>query len=144
MPKVFLDQKAKTSIESFYSAISDFENYHRFLPEVLASKIESQDPLLVQFEIELVKKFQYTLEFKCEAPTLVTWKLISSNFFKKNEGAWSLKSLSPQEVDVHYELNIEMGFFVPGMVTKKLTELNLPIMFKNFEEEAKRRQVCQN
>lgn len=144
MPKVFLDQKAKTSIESFYSAISDFENYHRFLPEVLASKIETVSPLFVQFEIELIKKFQYTLEFKCEAPHLVTWKLVSSNFFKKNEGAWSLKSLSANEVDVHYELNVEMGFFAPAMVIKKITEINLPIMFKNFEEEAKRRQKCQN
>jgi hypothetical protein len=38
---------------------------------------------------------------------------------------------------VKYELEVGFGFLVPGWITKKLTESNLPQMFDKFETRAK-------
>lgn len=140
MSSVVKNKVFPVSIESLYRAITDFERYPEFLPEVVsAKKIGSSDSQCdVQFELEVVKRFQYTLSFSMKAPNEVRWKLKDSNFFKNNDGAWVLKSISPTETEVHYELDVSFGFLVPGWISKKLTEVSLPKMFDNFEAQAKK------
>jgi ribosome-associated toxin RatA of RatAB toxin-antitoxin module len=60
---------------------------------------------------------------------------VESDFFKTNQGKWIL---SPHQVGtwVKYELEVGFGFLVPGWITKKLTESNLPQMFDKFETRA--------
>lgn len=67
----------------------------------------------------------------------VRWKLVDSDFFKKNEGRWVLKEKGNNETEVHYELDVAVVFMVPSWIAKKLTEVNLPKMFESFEVRAK-------
>jgi ribosome-associated toxin RatA of RatAB toxin-antitoxin module len=95
----------------------------------------------VIFELEVMKRFQYELEFNIIPGKEVTWHLVESNFFKKNEGRWGLASLGADRTHVQYEVEVAFGFFVPGWVTKKLTEVNLPKMLDSFEGQAKKVQA---
>ena len=127
-------------LEALFQAITEFEKYPDFLGEVVGAKVvKKQDPktVLVQFEIEVVKKFVYTLEFKINGNQEIQWKLLESDFFKKNEGRWVLQSKGPQETEVHYELDVAVVFLIPSWISKKLTEVNLPKMFDSFETRAK-------
>ena len=140
MAAVVRDKTMKVSQQALFAAITDFEHYPKFLPEVVSSKAQATKSLgvvRVTFEIEVVKRFEYVLEFKIEGADLVSWKLVESNFFKTNQGKWQLKSVAAKATEVHYELEVAFGFMVPGFVTKKLTEINLPKMFESFETRAK-------
>ncbi len=125
--------------KALFQAITDFEAYPQFLPEVVGAKRENfdADNTTVTFELEIIKRFQYVLEFRMRNQDEVAWKLIESNFFKKNSGKWLLKKLTEETTEVTYELEVEFGFFVPKLVSTKLTEVTLPKMFELFEKRAK-------
>jgi coenzyme Q-binding protein COQ10 len=143
MAQVVRDKVMAVSPKALFDTITDFENYPKFLSEVKGAKVKSKSgkKKKVVFDIEVIKPFTYTLEFEIEEPTKVSWKLIDSNFFKTNEGKWELKPKGPKSTEVHYELEVGFGFFVPGFITKKLTEVNLPKMFDSFEQAALSRKV---
>lgn len=124
------------SRERLFQVITDYESYPKFLPEVVSAKIlDKNKKEKVLFELEVIKRFSYTLEFETD-DSRVGWKLVESNFFKENRGLWQLSKVSENEVNVHYELDVSFGFLVPSWVTKKLTETSLPAMFDRFEARA--------
>ncbi len=138
MAATYRDRRMHVPIEKLYQAITDFESYPQFVSEVVGVKLLSKEGSTkpkVEFELEVVKRFQYTLEFSLEKPTKVSWKLVESNFFKKNDGAWVLTA-DGNETNARYELDVAFGFMVPSWVSKKLTEVNLPKMMENFEKRA--------
>lgn len=141
MANVTRDKEMQVSIGALYRAITDFESYPKFLPEVVDVKTDAasnESTAKVTFEIEVVKKFQYTLQFEMKKTSEVRWRLVESNFFKGNTGLWLLKEIAPGKTAVHYELDVSFGFLVPGWISKKLTETSLPKMFENFEGQAKK------
>ena len=78
----------KVSPKSLFQAITEFESYPKFLAEVVGVKRlpgATATKIRVEFELEVVKRFQYTLEFKIKGKEEVAWKLVESNFFKTNE-----------------------------------------------------------
>lgn len=119
--------------------ILDFEKYPEFLPEVMEARPrEARGGLqVVDFEIELIKRFQYTLEFDLQNPSHLKWRLLESNFFTSNEGAWILKSQGENLTQATYELEVGVRFLIPGWISKKLTEVNLPKVLEHFEARAK-------
>lgn len=140
MAEVLREKSMSVPSEALFSAITDFEKYPEFLGEVVGAKIikkPNPQTIWVQFEIEVVKKFVYVLEFTLKGKEEVHWRLKESDFFKKNEGKWVLKEKSPKETQVIYELDVAVVFLVPSWIAKKLTEVNLPKMFDSFEARAK-------
>ena len=137
--KINREKELAVSAEAFYKAIVDFPSYPKFLPEVVSASILSGSTASVKrvaFELEVVKRFQYTLEFQLKPPTLVSWKLVESNFFQTNSGKWELTPMGSKKTKVFYELEVGFGFLVPGWITKRLTEVSLPKMFENYENHA--------
>jgi len=141
MPRITREKLMKVAPESLFRAITEYESYPKFLPEVVSVKLlpgATATKQKVQFEIEVVKRFQYVLEFVLKGKEEVSWKLVESNFFKTNEGAWKLEPKGKDQTQVHYELEVGFGFLVPGFVSKKLTEVSLPKMLESFEERARK------
>jgi len=118
--------------------VLDFESYPKFLPEVIAARRlpVSDGALQVEFELELVKRFRYVLKFRVREDE-IAWSLVDSDFFKKNEGRWVLTPISRQRTRVRYECDVAVGFLIPGWISRKLTEINLPRMLESFEKRAK-------
>lgn len=132
----------KVSSSALYQTIIDFENYKNFLPEVVGSTIVSgkgTSQVRVRFEIEVMKRFAYELDFSLVPEREVSWRLVESDFFKTNQGKWLLTP-AKDKTQVTYELEVKFGFLVPGWITKKLTETSLPQMFDKFEQNAMARQ----
>ena len=139
MAEVTRDVKMQVPAEKLFNAIVDFDKYPEFLPEVKSAKAQkaSGDKVKVDFEIEVMKRFKYTLEFTMKGKEEIAWRLVESDFFKENRGRWVLKPAGENATDVHYELELGFGFMVPGWIVKKLTETGLPKMFENYEARAK-------
>ncbi len=137
--KVQREKVMNVSAKALYRAITQFEHYPEFIKEVVSAKVQSgatKSKAKVTFELEVVKRFQYVLEFKMKPDEEVIWRLAESNFFKQNDGSWNLKSIAPKKTEVQYQLEVGFGFLVPGWVSRKLTEINLPQMFEAFEARA--------
>jgi coenzyme Q-binding protein COQ10 len=141
MPKVVQEVSMAVAAESLRRAILDFEKYPEFLSEVVAAKAhdkKSDGTQRVDFEIEVIKRFKYTLEFDLSAKDTIKWRLIDSNFFTANEGSWELTSAGDKKTDVVYSLEVGVKFLVPGFIAKKLTEVSLPKLLESFEARAKK------
>ena len=139
MAEVVRDKIMKVPHKALFSAITEFEKYPDFLAEVTGASVVKKtgaDKVQVKFEIEVVKTFVYTLEFQFKGHEEIRWKLVESDFFKKNEGRWVLKPIGEKETEVHYELDVAVVFLIPSWIAKKLTEVNLPKMFESFEQRA--------
>jgi ribosome-associated toxin RatA of RatAB toxin-antitoxin module len=139
MPKVVQELSMAVSADALRRAILDFEKYPEFLSEVVAAKAhekKSDGTQRVDFEIEVIKRFKYTLEFDASDKNSIKWRLIDSNFFTANEGSWDLTESGEKKTDVVYSLEVGVKFLVPGFIAKKLTEVSLPKLLVNFEARA--------
>lgn len=140
MPEVQKQHRMQVPKSSIYKAVTSFDEYADFLPEVVSATIldgASETLALVKFEIEVMKRFEYVLEFTMKPDSEVHWKLHESNLFKKNQGAWKFVAINEGTTEVHYSVEVEFGFMVPGWAVKKLTANSLPKMFDNFETKAR-------
>lgn len=137
MAKIVAERLMPISVKKLWNVILAFEDYPNFLKEVISTKVEKKGKLfLVEFEIELLKRFKYTLEFSTTPFTEITWKLVEGELFKTNSGKWVLKEKTKNQTLAIYETEVTFGFFVPNWVIKKLTEVNLPAMLEAFERRA--------
>src|SRR5262245_27763220 len=133
MAKVTREKEMNVPAERLADVILDFEGYPKILGEVKKAKptwLTPKKDCQVTFELEIVKKFTYELKFDVDYPIRIEWKLLSSDFFKENRGAWLIKPVGKDRCQVTYEVEVGFGFLVPGWITKKLTEVNLPKMFE--------------
>lgn len=137
--KVVKEREMNVSVAALWKVITDYERYPDFVEEVVVAKKlpKSGEKQVVQFELEVVKRFSYTLEFTEVEHKELSWRLTESNFFKKNDGRWILKDLGGDRLHATYEVDLNFGFMVPGWVTRKLTEVSLPKMLEAFETRAK-------
>ncbi len=139
MPKVVLERTMSVSMEALKRVVLDFEKYPEFLPEVVGAKsigALQKGIQEVEFEIEVIKRFRYRLQFDLTKPNEVRWRLVESNFFTANEGAWLLTPSSKKKTEVKYELEVGVKFLVPGFISKKLTQVSLPKLLDSFEARA--------
>ena len=122
MPKVVRDKEMDVPLESLFGVITDFKAYPEFLSEVVSAEVQpgaTDKKTRVKFGLDIVKTFEYTLEFSIKDQYTVDWSLVDSNFFKVNSGRWALEKKDDQHTQVHYELEVDFGFFVPKWVSKK-------------------------
>lgn len=120
--------------KSIYEVALDFENYPEFLPDVKAVKVQKKGKaLLVNFEIQVIKRINYTLKVLGTPYKKIVWDLVEGSLFKQNRGYWSFE---PQDgkTKVTYRVEIDFGMFVPSLITSKLIGSNLPQMLKRFKD----------
>lgn len=143
MSAVAREKEMDVPVEALFKAITDFTAYPEFVSEVVGVEVQkggTPEKTRVAFELDVIKRFKYTLEFKIVDNKEVSWTLVDSNFFKTNSGKWILKSLPNGKTHATYSLDVSFGFLVPGWISKKLTETNLPRMMESFETQARKIQ----
>ncbi len=126
------------SAEQYYAALTDFKNYPKILPEVGGIKVKNQTTTTasVEYSVNLVKTFHYTLKMTLKSPELVSWELEDGSLFKKNSGRWTITPLGPKQCRVSYNLDVEIKIFAPKSITNALVAVNLPRMMQSFYEQA--------
>jgi coenzyme Q-binding protein COQ10 len=121
-----------------FQAVADYSNYPSFLDDVKRISIidGSADKKLVEYELQIIKSFRYQL-WTFEKPfSEISWKFHSGDLFKENFGKWSFKDLGDGRTQVDYNITAKFNLFVPGMIEKKVVEVNLPKMMNAFKQRA--------
>lgn len=122
-------------IETAYAVITDFAKYPTFLKDITATKVlkSTTSSADVFFRLNVFKEIEYTLSFTLKTPTSITWKLKSGDSFRKNSGSWKLKKLGRDATEAVYTLDVELGLFVPSMISAMLVSNSLPATLKSFK-----------
>lgn len=132
--------RIRAPIRIVYDAITDFENYPAFLPNVSATKILncSDKKMEVKFMLNLIKKITYTLLFECNPPEEVHWRLKSGDMMKSNTGSWILRENGDDETEAEYTIDVELSLWVPKTITETLIEKDLPKTLKSFRRRSEK------
>lgn len=127
-------------INKLYDTIVDYAKYPEYVDGVTAVRVLSQNETSakVEYSLNIIKTFKYTLNIKQEKPTSISWTLDSGDLFKKNNGNWKLKDLGNGKTEVTYSLDLDFKLFAPSAILSTLTEKNLPAMMKAFFNRAKK------
>lgn len=126
------------SLAQFFSVIADYESYPQFIPEVAQiTVLETQGQRkLVEFHVNMIKSIRYKIWLTATPPGRVEWTWHSGDVFKSQSGSWSLKE-KDGKTEATYSIDASFGLLVPGAVTKKLVEVNLPIMMKAYHQRVR-------
>lgn len=126
--------------EKFYQAVIDYKNYTQFVDGMKSVNVEkeSAEGAVVKFNLSLIKEISYTIDLKHTPNKEVSWKLVTGDMMKINNGKWTIKDLENGKCEVNYNLEIEFKGFLPGlgMIEKTLVNTNLPMTMKAFAKRA--------
>ena len=130
-----------TPMAFFFEVISDFESYSDFLSEVRSTRILSEDGdnIRVHYQVHVIKKVEYSLDFKKEGSHRLSWALGEGKLMKANNGSWELEELSETQTKATYTVDVAARVFVPKAVVNMLVGSTLPATLKQFKDEAERR-----
>lgn len=130
------------AIQDLYATIIDYQSYPKFLDGVDEINILEQNDqgARVQYHLDVVKRFSYTLKLHHQSPTKVWWELESGDLFKVNSGQWLLEELGPKKTKLTYGIGLDFKLMVPKMILNSLIGSNLPHMMDSMVEEAKKRK----
>jgi coenzyme Q-binding protein COQ10 len=125
-------------IKTVFKVLADYSSYPQVTTDIKRVSIIDDTPekKLVEFELQIIKSFRYQLWLFEKPFNEISWKFHSGDLFKENTGSWKLKDLGDGKTQVDYMINAKFGLFVPGMIEKKLIEVNLPSMMKAYKTRA--------
>lgn len=127
-------------IEMAFETICDFESYTEFLEGMREVKIHDRhnNHAVVEFTLDLFKRFTYTLDLDMEGPDEVKWKLVEADMMKKNDGSWKLKQ-SGGITNAEYTIDIDFNIWVPGPIKDFLINSSIPSTLQSFKKEIEKR-----
>ncbi|MCB0422459.1 MAG: SRPBCC family protein [Bdellovibrionales bacterium] len=122
--------------EQFYSIITDFESYSKFLSEVEDCRVVEDlggNEKIVEYHVKVVKPFAYRLLMKFDEPHSLTWTFDSGDLFKVSNGSWHLQDVDGK-TKATYRVEASFKMFVPGPIAKALVSVNLPNMMASYHK----------
>jgi len=126
------------------AVLTDFAAYPLFLPameeaSVLARSDEGgRSTWTVRFAVRIVRRLAYTLRLERDGDHRLRWSLLEG-VFRSNDGGWTLEPLDGgTRTRATYEVELDVGMFVPGSVIKTLVDQDLPRTLAAFKARAER------
>ena len=127
----------KAPMEKCFDVITDYLTYADFAPETREVKLRDRkgNEVYVDYVIEVVKRIAYTLRFKEERPTRVSWSFVQGEIMKDNKGFWLLEPAGEGATKVTYTIELSLGPFVPKAIVNMLAEQGLPRMLEGLKRK---------
>jgi coenzyme Q-binding protein COQ10 len=129
------------------AVITDFAAYPTFVTDMQSAEVRSHegdadhDVWTVAFALHMIRKLTYTLRLERQGVERLRWSLVEGSF-RTNEGGWTLEPLDGgTRTRATYEVDLDVGMFIPGSVMKTLVEHNLPRTLAAFKARAEARAV---
>jgi ribosome-associated toxin RatA of RatAB toxin-antitoxin module len=139
MPGASASIVVNAPLKVVYDVVLDFEKYSEFLPDVKKASVEKKGKTIIaDFEISVLRRIHYTLSVTAVPSKKISWTLVKSDFFKDNKGHWEFKEAGKGKTQATYTADVDFGFMVPSIITKKLVGSSLPSMLKRFKERAEK------
>lgn len=142
MAQAEMEKTYDISAEKYFKAVSQYENYPQFVDGMkkVTCERDGTGSVVGHYELSMMSKdMSYVLKINENASAgTVNWSLMKSEFFRVNNGAWKIESTGANSCKVHYSLEVEFNFSVPGFILKTMVKGTLPSMMNSFYERAKK------
>ncbi len=109
--------------EQVFEVAADIETYPEWSPNIKQVEVSERDnegrPLVVWFEVDAkIKVLRYTLRYDySRAPESFSWSLVEGDV-RSLDGSYTFDDFG-DVTEVTYEIAIEPGFPVPGMLKRQ-------------------------
>lgn len=136
-------------LDDCYAAISDFERYAEWAPDIKATRVIARDDCGRASEVEfraaaMGRSVLVHLRYDYSAaPERLSWELVEGDTVRRYEGSYQLTALEGQSAtttDVDYELTVELLVPLPGFVKRraesKIMKAALPELKHHVESGA--------
>jgi len=126
--------------EACWAALLDFEAWPEWQPALKRAEVRERDEAgrgsVVEFWADaVVRKIRYTARYHHDEPARMWWELVEGDV-KGGGGEFVLEALSPARTRATYRLETDLGFFVPGPLLKKGTELLMGGVIRGLQTRA--------
>jgi len=126
-------------IDSVWTALVDYDNHEKYMPNVIQSKILSRSGISMMVFKQIKVSFKQTdMVLKVtadEGKHICTWIQHKGNF-KKNQGSWILKAGGNNTTHITYSAIVEPAFYMPGWLKKHLQEKSVPDVIRSVARRA--------
>ena len=121
------------------NVILDFDAYASFIPQVRRCVVHDAGKSAWEVEIEMfvIRPLFYRIRMEEQEDGLLSWDVLEG-VFTTNKGFWKLSDTETGCM-VHYEVEIQLGTFLPNIITKTVQEKAIPELIASFVQEAHER-----
>ncbi|MBN2053468.1 SRPBCC family protein [bacterium] len=118
-----------------FDVVADFSNYPRFLGDHEEAVVldHTDEVVVVRFALRLIKRFQFTVRHHLEPCRRISWEHLDGPF-QLCRGEWRFE-IAPTGTLIHYQIELEPGFFIPRLIADKLIQVSIPATLKAFKQE---------
>jgi ribosome-associated toxin RatA of RatAB toxin-antitoxin module len=112
--------------EACFDAVLDFESYPSWQRAMKSVRVLERDgdgrPSLVEFRVDAkLREVRYVLRHHLDRPRRITWDYVEGEA-KDVDGEYRFEASGNGATRVTYEIDVDVGMFVPGKVKKTLAE----------------------
>ena len=130
----------QVSKEAMWRAITDYSGYPEFMPRPVECRVlstEEDGALRVIQGIKVgPKTIRYTIRIVLsEEDGRVDWTLAEGDF-KRLDGSWLLEDLGAQGLKITYVNLVNVGYKIPGWVSKQLVSGSMPEVVESAVKRA--------
>jgi ribosome-associated toxin RatA of RatAB toxin-antitoxin module len=139
MPLIRYEQDHPIPKTLLREVILDFDAYSDFIPQVRSSSVKKAGKGAWEVEINLfvIRPLSYRIRMEEIEDGHLVWDLLEG-VFTINRGYWKLEE-SELGCLVAYEVELQLGTFLPSLITRKLQERSIPDLILAFVREANKR-----
>lgn len=146
-PVADVQQSFTTPIEAplavCYQAIADFDAYSRWSSPITQVRVIDRHPdghaRQVEFFVDMkLKTLRYVLEYRWESPDRLTWTMAEGDL-EGIEGSYVFERLDDRRTQATCSQAVSLGFWVPGLLRRRLEQTALKQSVLEFKAEAERR-----
>ena len=137
MPRIRYMQEHSISKSMLRNVILDFDAYASFIPQVRHCTVHDAGNSAWEVEIEMfvIRPLFYRIRMEEEKDEgVLRWDLLEG-VFTTNRGFWKLTETETGCL-VHYEVEIQLGTFLPSLIAKTVQEKSIPDLIAAFVQEA--------
>lgn len=126
-------------VDVCFDTIVDFERYPEWFEAITAATVDEHDPdkliWVVSYVIKIVKDIRYTVRYECTRPTDLTWRRTAGDI-KDIEGFYRFEDLGDGRTRATCQQGIDVGFWVPGAIRKRVEKTALVQTVREFKAAA--------
>jgi uncharacterized membrane protein len=122
----------------------DFESYPEWAKDVKSAKILDTDAEGRGTRVEyraaaLGKSIRYVLEYDyAEAPTAFSWHFVEGDMLRSLDGTYRFEAEGDTSTRVHYDLAVEIGIPLPGLLKRRAAGLIMGNALKELKKQVER------
>jgi hypothetical protein len=131
-------------IETCFSAITDYETFPHWQSAVVDTEVLDWDKEGRGKRVHLVvdakvRKVDYTLDYRYEAPERIEWDFVEGNGINDADGHYLFEDLGDGRTRATYKFGLEVGIPLPGPIARRAHRQTLKASVEDLKREAERR-----